>query len=126
VGTWAGVVDHFGVGEEAPGQIDVSFTTNEGRSQLVQVFRREVPPFGEWAAVVSAFSQARPDTVANSVASLFDITPIGGVVQMGEYLFIRHVLPLEDVTSNQLEWAVRLVAVGADELERKLTGQDQY
>lgn len=80
----------------------------------------------EWVQIVSPFARVHQVDLREVLAEIGATTVVGGAVVMGEYLVLRHSLPLIHLDLNELTDPVELVAGTADELERQFTGRDDY
>lgn len=98
----------------------------EGRIQTIVIAREVLDRREDWVQIATPF--ARVDEV-NLQAVLEEIgatTVVGGAVIMGDYLVLRHSIPLVHLDFNEFTDPVELVAGAADELEQKISGSDHY
>ena len=77
-------------------------------------------------SIVSPFGKVGEVGLEQACRALMGVGFVGGIHILGNYLFVRHTVPLTDATTEQLEWPVKLVATIADQLERKFSGDDSF
>lgn len=105
-------------------RVEVEFDDN--RRQVVVIYREVFDRKEEWVQLVSPCGKAAEVSLRELLAELGQTAVCGGAVVMGEYVAIRHSLPLENLDINEFTDPLALIAGVADELEEKFTGGDGY
>lgn len=99
-------------------------TTGE-RTQLVYVHHVGPTDGQDWIQIQSPIARL-DDIDARALLQLAEHEVVGGAVAVGGVAVFRHAAPLEDMSFAEFEAPFRLVTNAADELERKLTGDDAF
>lgn len=104
--------------------IKLVFKVDDERSQLVFI-GRELLMGGseEWVMVASPFAP-RAGTDLSKALDLVSRMVCGGMSSIGEYLVLKHSLPLANMDNNELLRPLQLVVTSADQLEKDLLGTD--
>jgi hypothetical protein len=98
----------------------ITYPLDKNRNQRVAIALNRSPGSRlQFVAVQSDFAYARPDTL--HILTEAEKFLIGGVVQHGTTLAIRHALALPQTDLTTFEQALELVAKIADQLEEKLS-----
>ncbi|HEY1573078.1 MAG TPA: hypothetical protein VGG05_17180 [Pseudonocardiaceae bacterium] len=105
-------------------RIEVEF--EDERRQAVVIYREVLDQREEWVQIASPCGKAAEVNLPALLAELGGTAVCGGAVIMGEYVAVRHSLPLENLDINEFTDPLALVAGVADELEEKFTGGDGY
>lgn len=105
-------------------RIEVEF--DDERRQAVVVYREVFDRREEWVQIVSPCGKAAEVNLLALLTELGKAAVCGGAIVMGEYVAVRHSLPLENLDMNEFTDPLALVAGVADELEEKFTGGDHY
>lgn len=105
-------------------RIEVEF--EDERRQAVVVYREVFDRREEWVQIVSPCGKAAEVDLLALLTELGKTAVCGGAIVMGEYVAVRHSLPLENLDTNEFTDPLALVAGVADELEDKFTGGDHY
>ncbi|HEX5120670.1 MAG TPA: hypothetical protein VFW65_36275 [Pseudonocardiaceae bacterium] len=105
-------------------RIEVEF--EDERRQAVVIYREVLDQREEWVQIASPCGKAAEVNLAALLTELGGTAVCGGAVIMGEYVAVRHSLPLENLDINEFTDPLALVAGVADELEEKFTGGDGY
>lgn len=105
-------------------RIEVEF--EDRRRQSVVVYREILDKREEWVQIASPCGKASEVNLLAMLAELGGTAVCGGAVVMGEYVAIRHSLPLQNLDINEFVDPLALVAGVADELEEHFTGGDRY
>lgn len=109
-----------------PDEIRIQVEFEDDRRQAVVIYREVFDHRDEWVQIVSPCGKAAEVDLPGLLAELGETSVCGGAVVMGEYVAIRHSLPLEHLDANEFVDPLALVAGVADELEEKFTGGDGY
>jgi hypothetical protein len=126
--SWQRLREHvranYRVDAEAEGLLKIIYEFDAGRTQIVLVNRESIGAT-DWAQLASPFAQAAG---IDLTAVLDDATlyKVGGVIKVGEELWVRHSVPLAQLDIAEFEWPLDIVARAADALEQKYVGDDRY
>lgn len=99
---------------------------DDERVQTVVIAREMLDRREVWVQIATPFAKVGQVDLQAVLEEVGTTTVVGGVVIMGDYLVLRHSLPLVHLDLNEFTDPVRLVAAAADELEQRFTGQDDY
>jgi translation initiation factor 1 (eIF-1/SUI1) len=109
-----------------PDEVRVEVEFEDERRQAVVIYREVFDKKEEWVQIVSPCGKAAEVNLHALLAELGETAVCGGAIVMGEYVAIRHSLPLANLDANEFIDPLALVAGVADELEEKFTGGDGY
>jgi hypothetical protein len=130
VATWGDLVafvrSEFRVTRVEPDEIRIELEFEDERRQAVIVQREVLDKREEWVQIASPCGKAAEVNLLALLTQLGDAAVVGGAVVMGEYVVIRHSLPLENLQINEFVDPMTLLAGTADELEEMFTGGDGY
>jgi hypothetical protein len=98
---------------------------DDERTQIAVVAREDVDG-QEWVQIATPFARVDDVDVRRVLTSIGGTTVVGGAVIMGEYLVLRHSLPLQNLDINEFMEPLELVAGTAELLEEQFTGGDYY
>jgi hypothetical protein len=111
-------------------RIRVSFVKDEedilGRRQIMVVTHEVLDQKEDWVQIATPFALLSQVDVRAVLTEVGNTTIVGGVAAMGDYLVLRHSLPLVNLDINEFTDPLHLVASAAEELERRFTGRDDY
>jgi hypothetical protein len=128
--SWSALVNyvhsHYKVTDEQPGMMKLVFEVGDLRSQLVFLWRTPLRDGAEeWVQIESPFGEI--DSVDLRAATLaMSKLVCGGIAAVGDLATVRHSVPLENMDINEFERPLALVLSTADNLERQLTGGDDF
>jgi hypothetical protein len=127
--TWTYVKDfiqaNFKVQDVKDQGLTLQFAFEDGRSQVVFVSHAVSQGGAEWVEVESPV--AKIDEVDLRAALDFVATQIcGSLSAVGDFLTVRHTLPLDNVDQNEIIDPIRSIALAGDVLEKRLTGADRF
>jgi hypothetical protein len=137
VATWAQLVafirgEYEIIGEE-PDEIRilVRYQTDDedelsGRTQVVVVAREVLDRREDWVQIASPFARVHEVDLRMVLAEVGNSTVVGGVVIVGEYVVLRHSLPLVNLDINEFVDPLVLVTGSAEMLERQFIGRDDF
>jgi hypothetical protein len=94
----------------------------DGRSQLVFVYEREVNGV-IWADISSPIGSIGPQDIYSAL-EMMENAPCGGLTKVGETIAVRHCMPIADLSSDEINGPIKIVAGAADTLEEKFIGGD--
>jgi len=107
-------------------EADVDDDIDGGRTQ-VMVLQREVLDHKEdWVQIATPFARVADVDLATVLEEIALTSVVGGAVIMGEYLVLRHSVPLQNLDANEFEEPLELVASTADQLEEQFVGGDNF
>ncbi len=98
---------------------------DDERTQIAVVAREDVDG-QEWVQIATPFALIKDVDIHSVLTSIGETTVVGGAVIMGEYLVLRHSLPLQNMDINEFVEPLELVAGTAELLEEQFTGGDHY
>ena len=98
---------------------------DDERTQIAVIAREEVDG-QEWVQIATPFARADDVNLAAVLAEIGATTVVGGAVIMGDYLVLRHSLPMENLDLNEFVEPLELVTGSAELLEEQFTGSDDY
>jgi hypothetical protein len=111
-------------------RIRVSFARDPedllGRRQIMVVAHEILDQKEDWVQIATPFARVGEVDLQEALTEVGNTIVVGGVVLMGEYLVLRHSLPLINLDINEFTDPLDLVASGAEQLERWFTGRDDY
>ena len=109
---------------------------DEGRAQIVIITRELLDTTqaaladsdgkAEWAQLVTPFARVGQIDLATVLNALGQTTVVGGAVIIGEYVVLRHAIPLANLDLNEFVTPLELVAGSGEWLEKQFTGRDDY
>lgn len=111
-------------------RIRVSFAEDEedilGRRQIMVVAHEILDRREDWVQIATPFARVEQVSLHEVLTEVGNTIVVGGVVLMGDYVVLRHSLPLINLDINEFTDPLQLVASAAEELERRFTGRDDY
>jgi hypothetical protein len=111
-------------------RIRVSFLKDEddiiGRRQIMVVAHEILDQKEDWVQIATPFARLHQVDLQEVLSEVGDTIVVGGIVLMGDYVVLRHSLPLINLDINEFADPLDLVASGAEQLERRFTGRDDY
>lgn len=135
--TWAELVtfirlEYEVIGEE-PDEIRIliRYKTDDdddrsGRTQLVDVVREVLDRREEWVQIASPFARVHEVDLRAVLEEVGNATVVGGVAIIGEFVVLRHSLPLVNLDINEFVDPLVLVTGSAEMLERQFVGRDNF
>ncbi len=124
--TWVDTASHikskFKV-RDSDGVLVLSFKFNDGRTQLVLVSHGQTGDGADWATVESAIGKIGEVDVSKALKRVGSMV-CGGLSSTGEYVTLRHAVPLANLDANEIETPIGMIVSSADDLEQELTGKD--
>jgi hypothetical protein len=96
------------------------------REQTIVVAREVFDGGEEWVQLATPFARVDQVDLAAVLDEIGTTTVVGGAVIMGDYVVLRHSLPLENLDFNEFSDPLELLAGAGDQLEREFTGYDDY
>lgn len=128
--TWGDLVSfirsEYRVTRVEPDEIRIEVEFEDERRQAVIVYREVLDKREEWVQIASPCGRVDQVNLAALLTELGQTAVVGGAVIMGEFVAVRHSLPLENLDINEFVDPMSLLAGTADELEEKFTGGDGF
>lgn len=135
--TWAQLVafirqEYEIIGDE-PGEIRILLRyhaddddNQPARTQMVVVTREVLDRREDWVQIASPFARANEVDLRAVLSEVGRTTVVGGVAIVGEYVVLRHSLPLTNLDLNEFVDPLVLVTGAAELLEQKFIGRDTF
>lgn len=128
--TWSDLVafmrSEYRVVRVEPDQVRIEVEFEDERRQHVIMQREVMDRRDEWVQIASPCGKANEVNLAALLTHLGESAVVGGAVIMGDYVVLRHSLPLANLDINEFVDPMALIAGTADELEEMFTGGDGY
>jgi hypothetical protein len=128
--TWNDVVSYlnskYKCKQESTTMLSLHFGTIEDRSQLVWVQLVGNDKIGEFGLVSSAVGTVKDFNKLEAYCREAEEYVLGGIVIEGDHIMIRDSFPLLNLDVNELDAPLLLITAAADQIERKITGNDAY
>lgn len=96
------------------------------RTQMVVIAREVLDKREEWVQIATPFARADEVDLRTVLEEIGHTTVVGGAVVMGDYLVLRHSLPLVNLDINEFTDPLELVTGSAELLEEQITGRDDF
>jgi hypothetical protein len=130
VATWEDLVTfvrtEYRVTKVEPDEVRLLVEFEDERRQMVILAREVLDKREEWVQIASPCGKAAEVDLAQLLTELGSTTVVGGAVIMGEYVVLRHSLPLENLDINEFVDPLGLIAGTADVIEERYVGGDGY
>lgn len=125
------IQQEYDVVREEPDEIriKIGYGTDEyspKRAQVVIVAREIMDRKEEWVQIATPFARVDQVDLRTVLTEIGNTTVVGGAVLMGDYLVLRHSLPLVNLDINEFVDPLELVTGSAELLEEQFTGRDDY
>jgi hypothetical protein len=99
---------------------------DEERTQMVVIAREVLDKREEWVQIATPFARVDDVDLRSVLAEIGHTTVVGGAVVMGDYLVLRHSLPLVNLDINEFTDPLELLTGSAETLEEQITGRDDF
>ena len=96
------------------------------RTQMVVIAREVLDRREEWVQIATPFARVDEVDLRGVLDEIGHTTVVGGAVIMGDWLVLRHSLPLLNLDINEFTDPLELVTGAAETLEEQITGRDDY
>lgn len=96
------------------------------RTQMVVIAREVLDKREEWVQIATPFARVDEVDLRTVLEEIGHTTVVGGAVVMGDYLVLRHSLPLVNLDINEFTDPLELVTGSAELLEEQITGRDDF
>ena len=96
----------------------------DGRSQVMVLAHEVLDKREDWVQIASPCGKVAQVNLERLLEEIGLTTIVGGAAIMGEWVVIRHSLPLVNLDINEFIDPLTLVADTADRLEEKFVGGD--
>ena len=128
--TWSDLVafvrTEYRVVKIEPDEIRIEVEFDDERRQIVIMQREILDHREEWVQIASPCGRIADVNLPALLDHLGSAAVVGGAVIMGDYVVLRHSLPLANLDINEFVDPMSLIAGTADELEEIFTGGDGY
>jgi hypothetical protein len=128
--TWKDLVAYirseYEVLRDEPDQIRILFEFEDERTQVIVLSHEVMDQKYDWVQIASPCGLAAELDLVRVLTEIGERTVACGAAIMGEYLVIRHSLPLENLDINEFEDPLNLLAGTADLLEEMFVGGDEF
>ncbi|HVW43149.1 MAG TPA: hypothetical protein VHC18_17555 [Amycolatopsis sp.] len=98
----------------------------EERTQMVVIAREVLDKREEWVQIATPFARVDDVDLRGVLDEIGHTTVVGGAVIMGDWLVLRHALPLLNLDINEFTDPLELVTAAAETLEEQITGRDDF
>jgi hypothetical protein len=116
--------DNYKVMQDTGTHVQLGFDLGNGRTQIVYVVHRTTMAGREsWIHVESPFGKADRLDIGDALREVEGML-CGGISLVGDFLTLRHAVPLENLDVNEFERPLTLITGAADTLESKLSVGD--
>jgi hypothetical protein len=99
---------------------------DEGRTQVVILSHEVLDKKEDWVQIATPFARVDQVDLRTVLEEIAMTSVVGGAVIMGEFVVLRHSLPLLNLDANEFEDPLDMVASAADDLELRFIGGDEY
>jgi hypothetical protein len=127
--TWTYVKDfiqaNFKARDVEEDRLRLDFGFDDGRSQMVLVSHIVSNGGAEWVEVESPVAKVA-EVDLGAALEFVSSQVCGSLSRAGEFLTVRHTLPLANVDQNEIIDPIRSIALAGDVLEQRLTGVDRF
>ncbi len=125
------VRDEYDVVRDEPDEIRVRLGYGgephaERRAQVVVIAREVMDRKEDWVQIATPFARIDQVDLREVLTEIGNTLVVGGAVLMGEYVVLRHSLPLLNLDINEFTDPLELVTGSAELLEEQFTGRDDY
>lgn len=102
------------------------FGVDDSRSQMVLVARISNDRTGEeWVGISSPIGPVGRVDITEAARRAFEVL-CGGVVVVGDMVYLHHSAPLVNIDTNEFERPLSVIVDQADQIEKALLGSDEY
>jgi hypothetical protein len=130
VATWDDLVAYvrqtYDVIREEDDEIRVRLTYEDQRTQDVVIVHEILDRKEDWVQIATPFARVDEVDLHAVLTEIGNTLVVGGAVVMGDYLVLRHSLPLLNLDINEFIDPLELVTGSAEMLEEQFTGRDDY
>ena len=106
-------------------EIRLTLKFDDERRQMVILSKEMLDGRDEWVQIASPCGRAAEVDLRQLLAELGETSVVGGAVIIGEYVVLRHSLPLANLDINEFVDPLALVAGTADLIEERYVGEDR-
>jgi hypothetical protein len=130
VATWSDLVafirGEYRVSRLEADEVRIEVEFEDERRQIVIIQREILDRREEWVQIASPCGKVTEVNLPALLDHLGSSAVVGGAVIMGDYVVLRHSLPLSNLDINEFIDPMFFIAATADELEEMFTGGDGY
>ncbi len=116
----------YKIADRADGMLKLLFGVEGDRSQIVLVARISNNNTGEeWVGISSPIGSVDSVDLAEAARLAFNVL-CGGIVIIGDMVYLHHAAPLVNLDTNEFERPLSILVGQADKIEKALTGNDNF
>jgi hypothetical protein len=120
------IFDKYKVHTDNGDMLRLDFRFGDGRSQVVFVTYRTLLDGGEdWIHIESVVGRLDRVDLKRALAEV-EMMMCGGLAQVGDFVTLRHSVPLANLDLNEFERPLHLVTGTADEMEKLFSPVDAH
>ena len=116
---------NYKVAEDQGSLVKLIFTFDSGRSQLVLVTHTTTGAGIEFATITSPFAKVGEVDLGVALRELNEYV-VGGAVIVGDFIVVRHAVPMDALDADDFEAPLHLVLNAAEAMEQKFVGTDNF
>ena len=125
--TWKEIKDfirnNYNLQKDEGDFFQMTFEIDENRSQLVFVQKTKSQSGDIWIQIASPIGLIEDDEINDALEMLNDAM-CGGMVKMGERHFVRHCMPIDELSPDQFIKSMNIIVGVADDMEKRFIGGD--
>jgi len=104
-----------------------TFSVTDGRTQVVLFFKKiEKTTNTVWLDIQSPVGKIESIEVLDKALSFLAGLHCGGLIKVGDVYAVRHGVPIDDLSADEIKNPLLSVCISADVLENKLVGGDNW
>jgi len=127
--TWGQVKDFvrslYPLQKEEEDFFNLVFDLGNNRTQLVNVFKSQSKKGDIWIQICSPVGIIKQDKINNALEDVSEAV-CGGLIKINEKHFVRHCMPIDDLSKEEFILPLVYVTSMADDLEEKYVGGDEH
>ncbi|GBU26766.1 hypothetical protein R84B8_00278 [Treponema sp. R8-4-B8] len=100
------------------------FDLSNDRTQMVFVQKVQTKQNGIWIQISSPVGIIGQEKMNKALETLNDKV-CGGLVKIGDKHFVRHCMPIDDMSLDEFAVPLTFITSSADDLEKKFVGGDE-
>ena len=109
--------------EDGDDFVTVVVTWTDGRSQMVIVSSLNSQSGKPWVEIKSPVGDISTVDLPEALEDLFEKV-CGGMVKAGDRYWIRHAMPIGNISVEEFDWPLNIVSMVADDFEDRYVGGD--
>lgn len=96
------------------------------RGQVMIIAHETIEGSGDWVQIATPFARVDEVDLRAVLEEAGNTLVVGNVVIMGDFLVLRHTLPLINLDGNEFVEPLNLLGGSAEQLEKHFTGRDDF